>query len=218
MIRFRFWRSVEDAASAEALASPLPGYYDGPADAYRHIVGTAELRRRFGFGTAYALATTNEMLGTHASGHPPELRRLSSCTVHPQAMSGHAILASVSGDPMVPGVLHAGRGRACGPPLVRHAAGVPSARRSRAGGGRRWRLKAFSRHRKRTPVSLALVPMDAREYPASSRQNWWATEQRFEPGSTGATVIGPSSPRPRQPRHFAGCMMAAVIAAVADAW
>lgn len=53
MSRFRFWRSVEDAASAEALASPLPGYYDGPADAYRHIVGTAEARRRYGFGTAY---------------------------------------------------------------------------------------------------------------------------------------------------------------------
>ena len=62
MIRFRFWRSVEDAASAEAWASPQPGYYDGPADAYRHIVGTAEARRRYGFGTAYALATANEML------------------------------------------------------------------------------------------------------------------------------------------------------------
>ena len=76
MMSFKFWRSVEDAASAEALASPLPGYYDGPADAYRHIVGTAEARRRYGFGTAYALATANEMLGTHASGHPPELRQM----------------------------------------------------------------------------------------------------------------------------------------------
>jgi hypothetical protein len=76
MIRFRFWRSVEDAASAEAWASPQPGYYDGPADAYRHIVGTAEARRRYGFGTAYALATANEMLGTHADGHPPAPRQM----------------------------------------------------------------------------------------------------------------------------------------------
>ncbi|MBY0332355.1 MAG: hypothetical protein K2X49_17005 [Acetobacteraceae bacterium] len=76
MSGFMFWRSVGDAASAEALASPLPGYYDGPADAYRHIVGTAELRRRFGFGTAYAIATGNEVLGTHERNQPPELRQM----------------------------------------------------------------------------------------------------------------------------------------------
>jgi hypothetical protein len=58
------------------MASPLPGYFDGPADAYRHIVGTAELRRRFGFGTAYAIATGNEVRGTHVDGHPPELRQM----------------------------------------------------------------------------------------------------------------------------------------------
>lgn len=73
---FRFWNSVGNAASREAADSPLPGYFDGPADAYRHIVGTAELRRRFGFATAYAIATGNEVLGTHASRHPPELRRM----------------------------------------------------------------------------------------------------------------------------------------------
>lgn len=76
MSDIRFWRSVGDAAAAEAMASPLPGYLDGPADAYRHIVGTAELRRRFGFGIAYGIATGNEILGTHASGHPPELRQM----------------------------------------------------------------------------------------------------------------------------------------------
>jgi len=41
-----------------------------------YIVGTAEARRRYGFSTAYALATANEMFGTHASGHPPELRQM----------------------------------------------------------------------------------------------------------------------------------------------
>ena len=40
--------SVERAASLEADQSPLPGENNGPADAYRHIVGAAELRRRFG--------------------------------------------------------------------------------------------------------------------------------------------------------------------------
>lgn len=76
MSGFMFWRSVADAASAEALASPLPGYFDGPADAYRHIVGTAELRRRFGFGTAYTIATGNEVLGTIGRNQPAELRQM----------------------------------------------------------------------------------------------------------------------------------------------
>ena len=76
MSGFMFWRSVADAASAEALASPLPGYFDGPADACRHIVGTAELRRRFGFATAYAIATGNEVLGTFGRNQPAELRQM----------------------------------------------------------------------------------------------------------------------------------------------
>lgn len=71
-----FWRSVDQAASREAMLAPLPGYYNGPADAYRHIVGTAELRRRFGFGAAYTVATGNEMIGTHRDGHAPELRQM----------------------------------------------------------------------------------------------------------------------------------------------
>ena len=73
---FRFWQSVREAAAKEARDSPLPGYLDGPADAYRHIVGTAELRRRFGFVPAYAVATGNEVLGTHADGHPSETREM----------------------------------------------------------------------------------------------------------------------------------------------
>lgn len=76
MSGFMFWRSVSDVATAEALASPLPGYFDGPADAYRHIVGTAELRRRFGFGAAYVIATGNEILGTVQRNQPPELRQM----------------------------------------------------------------------------------------------------------------------------------------------
>ena len=76
MRELKFWNSVGKAASREATESPLPGYFDGPADAYRHIVGTAELRRRFGFPTAYTIATGNEVLGTHAEGHPPELRQM----------------------------------------------------------------------------------------------------------------------------------------------
>jgi hypothetical protein len=76
MSSFMFWRSVQEAAENEASASPLPGFYDGPADAYRHIVGTAELRRRFGWATAYSIATGNEMLGTHLRNHPAHLRRM----------------------------------------------------------------------------------------------------------------------------------------------
>lgn len=59
------WHSVEDAAEKEALESDLPGYYEGPADAYRHMIGVAELRRRFGFDIAFAIAHGNEILGFH---------------------------------------------------------------------------------------------------------------------------------------------------------
>ena len=76
MSGFMFWRSVQEAAEAEAAASPLPGFYDGPADAYRHIVGTAELRRRFGWATAFGIVTANEVLGTHFRSHPAHLRRM----------------------------------------------------------------------------------------------------------------------------------------------
>lgn len=65
MTELLFWTSVEKAAEREAETSPLPGYYLGPADAYRHIVGVGELRRRFGFPIAYGIATGNEVLRTH---------------------------------------------------------------------------------------------------------------------------------------------------------
>jgi hypothetical protein len=71
-----FWSSVERAAAAEASGSPLPGFYDGPADAYRHIVGTAEMRRRFGFGTAYAIAYANEARGSWLRNQPAASREM----------------------------------------------------------------------------------------------------------------------------------------------
>lgn len=73
---FAFWTSVNLAARREAMLSPLPGYFDGPADAYRHIMGTAELRRRFGFATAYGIVTGNEIYGTHWAEAPHEMRRM----------------------------------------------------------------------------------------------------------------------------------------------
>ncbi|MBS7788363.1 hypothetical protein KTR66_00070 [Roseococcus sp. SDR] len=76
MSAWEFWGSVQSAASSEAIESSLPGYLEGPADAYRHIVGAAELRRRFGWAIAYAIVTGNEARGTHARGHTPELRRM----------------------------------------------------------------------------------------------------------------------------------------------
>lgn len=65
MIEFRFWQSVREAAAEEARLSDLPGYFEGPADAYRHIVGVAELRRRHGHATAFGIAQGNEILGFH---------------------------------------------------------------------------------------------------------------------------------------------------------
>jgi hypothetical protein len=73
---FAFWTSANLAARREAMLSPLPGCFDGPADAYRHIIGTAELHRRFGFATAYGIATGNEIYGTHWAEAPHERRRM----------------------------------------------------------------------------------------------------------------------------------------------
>ncbi len=44
-----------------AKQSPYPGASDDPADAYRHIVGMAELSRRHGFAPAYAAGILNEL-------------------------------------------------------------------------------------------------------------------------------------------------------------
>ena len=50
--------------------SMLPGRWNGPADAYRHILLAAELTRVFGEPAARALLTTHEFTGNHDSEHP----------------------------------------------------------------------------------------------------------------------------------------------------
>lgn len=66
------WESARAVASEEAMRSSLPGYFEGPADAARHIIGTAELRRRAGFAFARTIPRLNEWWG-EASNHGPEL-------------------------------------------------------------------------------------------------------------------------------------------------
>jgi hypothetical protein len=46
--------------------SGLPGQDQGPADAYRHLVGVAELSRRVGPVQAAAMAERNEWESTEA--------------------------------------------------------------------------------------------------------------------------------------------------------
>lgn len=51
---------VTNAAIRESARSGLPGRENGPADAYRHILLSAELTRRFGEGYARQLLDTHE--------------------------------------------------------------------------------------------------------------------------------------------------------------
>ena len=53
-------------AKAEALASGLPGQDQEPGDAYRHMLGVAELSRRVGPLLAAAMAERNEWESTEA--------------------------------------------------------------------------------------------------------------------------------------------------------
>ena len=57
---------VRDFAEKEAGLSQLPGQDQGPADAYRHLVGVAELSRRAGPLMAAAMAERNEWESTEA--------------------------------------------------------------------------------------------------------------------------------------------------------
>lgn len=66
------WESVRAVAAEEAMRSFLPGYFEGPADAARHIIGTAELRRRAGVAVAWTVVNGNEWLG-EARGHGRDL-------------------------------------------------------------------------------------------------------------------------------------------------
>lgn len=52
---------VREFAEVEALNAGLPGQDQGPADAYRHLVGVGELARRAGPLSAFAAAEWNEI-------------------------------------------------------------------------------------------------------------------------------------------------------------
>jgi hypothetical protein len=54
-------REIEILARAEMESSKLPGHQFGPADAYRHMIGVAEMRRRFGRVPAGTIAEANEI-------------------------------------------------------------------------------------------------------------------------------------------------------------
>lgn len=51
---------VVSFAEAAAKASKLPGGQFGPRDAFRHMVGSAELTRRVGLLPAWTLTEANE--------------------------------------------------------------------------------------------------------------------------------------------------------------
>ena len=56
-------RGVATKAINESVYSYLPGREDGPADAYRHLLLSAELTRRFGESYARALLWSHEVTG-----------------------------------------------------------------------------------------------------------------------------------------------------------
>jgi hypothetical protein len=72
MIMQSVWESARTVAAEEAMHSFLPGYFEGPADAARHIIGAAELRRRAGFAVAWIVVNGNEWRG-EGRGHGREL-------------------------------------------------------------------------------------------------------------------------------------------------
>lgn len=51
---------IDRFATSEARAARLPGWTNGPADAYRHLVLVGEMTRRFGREVATAIAEANE--------------------------------------------------------------------------------------------------------------------------------------------------------------
>lgn len=76
MVEWRFWNSIDTAAEEEASRSTLSRHTDGPADAYRHLVGTGEMRRRFGWFVASRGAWLNEVRGTHVRGNSAVSREM----------------------------------------------------------------------------------------------------------------------------------------------
>lgn len=73
-----FWRSVYEVAETESMSSHLPGFYNGPADAYRHLIGAAEMQRRFGWALSRIVVNGNEYWRTHAphEGQSPGSRQM----------------------------------------------------------------------------------------------------------------------------------------------
>lgn len=50
-------------AAASADGTKLPGHIGGPNDALRHIIGAAELTRRYGPSAAFVILEVNELMG-----------------------------------------------------------------------------------------------------------------------------------------------------------
>ncbi|WP_316979165.1 DUF6973 domain-containing protein [Shumkonia mesophila] len=61
-------------AYREAGASRLPGLHNGPGDAYRHIIGAAEMTRRY--GAAMALAALNAHETYQGAGQSDDERKM----------------------------------------------------------------------------------------------------------------------------------------------
>lgn len=53
--------SLREAVAQDARRTSYPGATNGPADAYRHLVGIAEMRRRYGFLVARSAGKLNEL-------------------------------------------------------------------------------------------------------------------------------------------------------------
>ena len=66
--------AVRDRARDTAVASGLPGHISGPNDALRHIIGAAELRRRYGPVAALAILEANEFRGNRYDKQTPEIQ------------------------------------------------------------------------------------------------------------------------------------------------
>lgn len=61
---------VASKATQEGIDSQLPGRENGPADAYRHLLLSAELTRRYGEGYARSLLEGHELTGNMGDQQP----------------------------------------------------------------------------------------------------------------------------------------------------
>lgn len=79
--------TIHNWAVEEARNSGLPGWTGGPADAYRHLVGAAELARQYGPTVAWTILEANEFKGSYLPGYKQ--------TDDDKAMDRHHNLAGV---------------------------------------------------------------------------------------------------------------------------